>query len=100
MGCEEVANRKNREGPEGGLTGTNKELWHTEAQHQSIVLSKKKKKKVFFWGLRVWNTDKIQVLSILNERGCLVAELVPQQTPERGWGQLPAVPDGAGLGTE
>lgn len=47
VGCEEVANRKNREGPEGGLTGTNKELWHTEAQHRSIVLSKKKK-IVFF----------------------------------------------------
>lgn len=70
VSCEEVANRKHGEGPEGGLTGTKKELWHTEAQHWSIILSKKKKSFVFFfWGLKVWNTDKIQLLSILNERG-------------------------------
>lgn len=25
--------------------------------------------------------------------------LVPQQPPERGWVQLPALPDGASLGT-
>lgn len=33
VSCEEVANRKHGEGPEGGLMGTNKELWHMEAQH-------------------------------------------------------------------
>lgn len=69
VSCEEVANRKHGEGPEGGLMGTNKELWHMEAQHWSIILSKKKKSFFFFWGLRVWNTDKIQLLSILNECG-------------------------------